>query len=170
MLGTHNKLPQRKSPSPTYQQGNVRVSSDCLCRLGRSTMSRDFLAAVSRARIMENCLVGSLWVFRIKKLLLAMMMLPLCGCAVTKFGDDGSREVFGFVRMKLPASAPAGALAGETIEISVVGLLVFSSPAGGGVAVGYSIEQVSALKNDVLVLRAPDCAASMTTRAKECSK
>ncbi|MBL8351056.1 MAG: hypothetical protein JNL87_12185 [Burkholderiaceae bacterium] len=98
------------------------------------------------------------------------MTLPFCGCAITTVGADGSREVVGFVRMKLPASTPAGALAGETIELNVVGLLVFGSPVGGGFALGYSKEQLTGLKNNVLVLDAAPCSAGATDRQRECSR
>ena len=119
---------------------------------------------------MVNCTEGSPWVVRLATLLLAVTPLPFCGCAITTVGADGSREVLGFVQMKLPASTPPGALAGETIELNVVGLLVFSSPVGGGVALGYAREQITGLKNNVLVLNAPDCPVGPTDRHRECAK
>ena len=94
---------------------------------------------------------------RLAILLLGALLVPLCGCAITTVGADGTREVFVFVHMKLPRSTPAGALAGETMELNVVGLLVYSSPVGAGLALGYAKEQVTGLKNNVLVSSTPEC-------------
>lgn len=119
---------------------------------------------------MAGCAAVSMCVLSFRALCMAVLALPLCGCAVTKVGADGSREVVGFVHMKLPANSKLGALAGEAVELNVLGLLVFNSPVGGGVALGYSREQVTALRNNALVLRDPDCAASPNDRANDRAK
>ena len=116
---------------------------------------------------MPGCAAVSMCVLRFLSLCMAALALLMCGCAVTKVNADGSREVVGFVHMKLPANSKPGALAGETVELNVLGLLVFNNPVGGGVALGHSREQVTALKNNVLVLRNPDCAAGPNDCAKD---
>lgn len=75
---------------------------------------------------------------------------------MTTVHPDGTREVFGLVSMKLPPAIPTGRSAGETIEVSTVGFLVFSSPVGSGIALGYAREQVTGLKNNALVIGAPN--------------
>lgn len=119
---------------------------------------------------MVDCDAGSPWLVRLATRLLAAMTLASSGCALTTVGADGSREVVGFVRMSLPAPTPAGTLAGETIELNVLGLLVFGSPVGGGVALGYSREQITGLKNNVLVLGAADRSVGAMGGERECSR
>jgi hypothetical protein len=72
-----------------------------------------------------------------------------CGCAVTRLTEDGGREVTGWVKIRLPG--PKEATGGETIEVTSWGILLFSSPVGSGVSLGYSRERVTGLKNDALV-------------------
>lgn len=85
----------------------------------------------------------------------AGVLMLLSGCAVTTIREDGSREVFGFVNMRLDPSGTADAYAGDTIDLTTFGILIFTSPLGGGVALGYAHEQATALKNHALIFGAP---------------
>ncbi len=54
-----------------------------------------------------------------KRLILAGTVLMLSSCAVTTIREDGSREVFGFVSMRLDASGAPESYAGDTIDLAL---------------------------------------------------
>lgn len=91
-----------------------------------------------------------------KRLILAGTVLMLSSCAVTTIREDGSREVFGFVSMRLDASGTPESYAGDTIDLTTFGILLFNSPLGGGVSLGYARERATALKNHALIVGGPD--------------
>jgi len=89
-------------------------------------------------------------------ILMVPLLSLLSGCAMTTIHEDGSRQIFGLVSMTIPpATTPAGS-AGETIEVSTVGLLLFSSQVGTGISFGYAREQMTGLRNNALLIGAPN--------------
>lgn len=81
----------------------------------------------------------------------ACVSVALSSCAITREREDGSREVTGFVRLLLPPQDGENARAGHTLDVETVGILVYSSPLGSGVSLGYSREQLTGLRNNVVV-------------------
>lgn len=94
------------------------------------------------------------------------LLALLSGCAVTRMHADGSRQVFGLVSMTIPPATTPNGSAGETIDVSTVGLLLFSNPVGTGLALGYARERVTGLKNNTLVIGAPDGFPGMMPRRR----
>jgi hypothetical protein len=64
--------------------------------------------------------------------------------------------------MRLPPAVTPNGSAGDAIEVSGIGLLLFSSPVGTSVTLGYAREQVTGLRNNALVIGAPGGFAGAT--------
>lgn len=75
----------------------------------------------------------------------------VCACAHVTELPDGSRRVTGLVRMTIPASIPQGQRGADSLEVSAVGLLLLSTPAGGSLSLGYASERITTVRNDALV-------------------
>jgi hypothetical protein len=85
------------------------------------------------------------------QIVVAAAVALLCSCAHVTELPDGSRRVTGFVRMTVPASIPQGQRGADSLEVTTVGLLLLSTPAGGSLSVGYASERITTVRNDALV-------------------
>lgn len=92
---------------------------------------------------------GSRW-FRAAWLLPLLPLLPaLAACAVSRVNPDGSIDYWGWAHVRVPAAnRPAGAI---RLDVEGVGVMLSSSPAGGGVAIGYASQSVTVVRHDALV-------------------
>ena len=75
----------------------------------------------------------------------------LSACAHVTELPDGSRRITGFVRMTVPASIPQRQRGADSLEVTTVGLLLLSTPAGGSLSLGYASERITTVRNDALV-------------------
>lgn len=85
----------------------------------------------------------------LRSLLLLPLVTALAACAVSRVNPDGSIDTWGLAHVRVPA--PAGRVGGVRLEVEGVGLIVSSSPAGSGVALGYASQSVTVLGSDALV-------------------
>ena len=89
--------------------------------------------------------------------LINMAFLGLCvallnGCAISYLNSDGTQHVIGFVKMTIPGPENKEENAGETVDILTIGILLYFSPIHSGISLGYTHEQITGLRNNVLVL------------------
>lgn len=79
----------------------------------------------------------------------ALLSLLLAGCAHVHVDEQGRRHVVGLVWMTLPPAAvePVGA---EALRVRALGASVVRTPAGGGLALGWTDTTVTVIRNDAL--------------------
>jgi hypothetical protein len=85
-------------------------------------------------------------------LLAAAVTSALAGCAHVQELPDGSRRVTGFVSMTIPAAIPQASRGADVLEVSALGVLLVSGPAGGSFSIGYASERIVSVRNDALVV------------------
>lgn len=74
----------------------------------------------------------------------------LAGCAHVHVDGEGRRHVVGLVWMTLPP-APVEPVGADALRVRALGASVIRTPAGGGVAVGWTDTTVTVIRNDALV-------------------
>jgi hypothetical protein len=82
---------------------------------------------------------------------LFLLAISINGCAVSRLDSDGNKQIIGFIKLTIPGPGDPRELAGESVHLSTVGILLFTSPVQSGFSIGYSNEKMTGLRNNVLV-------------------
>lgn len=84
---------------------------------------------------------------------LPALLMPalVCACAHVEELPDGSRRVTGLVSMTLPPAFAQAQRGADSLQVSALGLLILSGPAGSSVSLGYASERITAVRNNALV-------------------
>jgi hypothetical protein len=77
-----------------------------------------------------------------------VLVLGLCGCAVTRVDGDGTTHVSGLVNIRIP---PAGQSV-STIEVTSLGVAILKAELSTGISLGYSTHRVTSAPNDACVI------------------
>jgi hypothetical protein len=88
-------------------------------------------------------------IMNIKIFSLLLAGLFCTSCALNYIDETGNKRVIGLVNMTIELDPETQA--GTKIYTSNLGLMYFSSPISGGLAIGYTKEELILLKNNVLV-------------------
>jgi hypothetical protein len=78
---------------------------------------------------------------------LALCVLCSAACANVRVNADGSVTLIGFLEATLPAASVAGA-AQQQISATTFGVMLFSTPVGSSLAMGYSRETLTTINAD----------------------
>lgn len=90
-----------------------------------------------------------MWLERATCAVLATLLATSgAGCASVEVRDDGSTLFLGCARVVTRPYLPRGEAMGEFLEVGVLGLLLLSSPSGGGLAIGLARERSVVLGAD----------------------
>lgn len=81
--------------------------------------------------------------------------LALSSCAAVYTNPDGTKHVVGLVRVSIRPATDAVALAGDVVDVTVLGLGVYSTPPHSGLVLGYSREVTASIRDNALVLGNP---------------
>lgn len=81
-----------------------------------------------------------------------MVFIFLPGCAVTYVDENGHKNIIGFVNVKTESIEEGTLFAGDTVDVSAIGLIFFNSSEQSFVAFGYGRESNTYFKNSVLLL------------------
>ena len=81
-----------------------------------------------------------------------ILALGSAGCAYSYKDDQGIYHTVGLVSMSVELSDEYPDSAGTTIEVSSIGLSGQRTPLMSSITIGYNREQITGLKNDVLLL------------------
>jgi hypothetical protein len=87
----------------------------------------------------------------IRNALAQVVLACLSGCAHVQELPDGSRRVIGLVSMTIPPALAAEQRGADFLQVTTVGALVLSSPAGTSVQLGYASDRITAVRNNALV-------------------
>ena len=84
--------------------------------------------------------------------LLVVLTITFDGCAISRLDTDGNRQIIGFVNLKMPGPRDPQQIGGETVSISTVGVLIYTTPIHSGLSIGFSREKVTGILNNVLAI------------------
>jgi hypothetical protein len=89
---------------------------------------------------------------RFKWLLPAVAISTLSASSVSYLDDDGIRHVVGWVDLAMPTAASSGALAGDFVDITTIGVALTNTAQGTSLSLGYSRDVVGSLLDDKAVV------------------
>ena len=81
-----------------------------------------------------------------------LWVLSIAGCAYSYIDDQGVHHTVGLVKMSVQTHDDHPDMAGTSIEVTSVGVAGHHTPLMSSFTIGYSREQITGLKNDVLLL------------------
>jgi hypothetical protein len=77
------------------------------------------------------------------------------GCALVYTDDAGTKHVIGLTAIEIRPSADPRTVAGDVVDVTVVGLGIFATQANAGAVLGYGREISAAVRDHALVLGNP---------------
>ncbi len=90
--------------------------------------------------------------FIVRNAALVLMIATTCsGCAYTHIDTDGTKHIIGLVNIKIKPCDSKEQLAGDSLSITNIGVSIYSTPLDKGFAFGYTQENITALRQDVIV-------------------
>lgn len=88
----------------------------------------------------------------------AVVLIACCclwGCAYTEISDDGSKRIVGLVDLKISSDNEQIAIAGEVIRVRSIGLAILATPINSSITLGYSDNELAAVKDNIFVVGNP---------------
>lgn len=86
-----------------------------------------------------------------KGLIQAVLLLQLSGCALSYTDSAGAQHIIGFANITIQPPADTANVAGHTVEVTSVGVLVSSHDHQHNLSLGYAAEKITYLKNNTLI-------------------
>src|SRR4051812_33370080 len=77
------------------------------------------------------------------------------GCAVVYDDSDGTKHIMGLANVEVRPPGSGVTIAGDVIDVKIIGLGIYMTQAYSGVVVGYSREISAAVRDNALVLGNP---------------
>ena len=81
-----------------------------------------------------------------------LITVLLSGCSYSYMDEDGRKHIVGLVSMTIDSSLHRDQIAGHQVSVKSIGIAMISTPVSSGIAIGYSKEELLAVKDHSLVL------------------
>ncbi|MFC1679684.1 hypothetical protein ACFL2T_05690 [Elusimicrobiota bacterium] len=77
-----------------------------------------------------------------------LLLVFTCGCAFSYVDKDGGRNIIGLAKVRIPPNQHCGDVAGDSIDVTSIGLGGHSTPISTGFSFGYQRDRMTTLYND----------------------
>jgi hypothetical protein len=85
-------------------------------------------------------------------ILILLTSTCLSGCAISYTNELGEQRIIGLVDITIAGVEENQKVAGDSVELTNVGIMFSHNPISTGFGIGYNKETISKIKNDVLIL------------------
>jgi len=77
-----------------------------------------------------------------------MIAVLMSGCAYTSIDSKGAKHIVGLVDMKIEPGEKEGQLGGQSVQVTSIGMSIYSTPINTGFSVGYNREFIMDISNN----------------------
>ena len=88
-------------------------------------------------------------------LLLFLITANVAGCAIVYQDVDGTKHIIGLANVEIRPPADDRTIAGNVVDVTIVGAGIYSTEVHGGLVLGYSRDVTASIRDNVLVIGNP---------------
>lgn len=86
---------------------------------------------------------------------LLVVVASVAGCAVVYDDANGTKHIIGLANVEIRPPADDRTIAGEVVDVTIIGIAVYNTETHGGVVLGYSQEAIASIRDNALVIGNP---------------
>jgi hypothetical protein len=87
--------------------------------------------------------------------LLLIIVTSITSCAVVYDDANGTKHIIGLAKVEIRPPADDRSIAGDVVDVTIIGVGVYNTEVHGGLVLGYSREVSAAIRDNVLVIGNP---------------